>query len=701
MSKLLTLLLFCAVATVSNAQELDTVINENVNNNIEEIVVTATKTETKIQNTTVPMSVIASKYIKASGTIKLGDLLQEQSGLQLSNFLGTGVQLQGLSAEYTLILINGEPIIGKNAGVVDLSRIVVNNIKRVEIVKGPVSCLYGSDAIGGVINIITEDVGKLKNAVDLSVQYKSPAILTTSLFSSFSKKKVSFENSVVHNYSNGFHTNKETIFKEGAPHNDFTFSNKLTVRANERIQAGIGLKYYYSKLRNQDNYLNKSDSMIVAKQEDKINEFNFSPFFKFVKNSIVLNIKNFNSYYTSTSNFSGFDLNDELYDDSFKQLLSKLEVQFDYTKKGHLFTAGTGGFYNLVLSNRNTKKIHQHQEFLFFQYQYDWKSKIIFNVGNRIDFPSDYAIQWLSPKASARFNVNKYFAIKISAGRGYKAPDVRQQYLNFTNALVGYSIYGAHIAAEKLSELEELGQIHSYSIPISEIKNLSPEKSWSANAEIEIKPIPDKLTISANYFRNQIDNMIEAIPTAIKTNNALIYTYYNLNKVYTQGVDAVVNYQIIKGLSLNVGYSFIDAKDEGILKKLKDGKIFRRDPETLETVRVTKKEYGGLFDRSKHSFTCKVYYENTKHAFSTYLRIIYRGKYGWNDNNGNQILDVASEYAKGYTLMNFSFTKSFKNKYHVMVGIDNMLNTKRPIHVPSMNGITAVVGLTINFLNTK
>lgn len=144
---------------------------------------------------------------------------------------------------------------------------------------------------------------------------------------------MSFENSVVHNYSNGFHTNKETIFKEGAPHNDFTFSNKLTVRANERIQAGIGLKYYYSKLRNQDNYLNKSDSMIVAKQEDKINEFNFSPFFKFVKNSIVLNIKNFNSYYTSTSNFSGFDLNDELYDDSFKQLLSKLEVQFDYTKK--------------------------------------------------------------------------------------------------------------------------------------------------------------------------------------------------------------------------------------------------------------------------------------------------------------------------------------------------------------------------------
>lgn len=692
---LLLTLLWSVSVLVSRAQMADSIAK----NPIEEIVVSATKTETKIQNATVPISTIVSKYIKASGSIKLGDLLQEQSGLQLTNFLGTGVQLQGLSPEYTLILINGEPVIGKNAGAIDLSRIVVNNIKRVEIVKGPVSCLYGSDAIGGVINIITEDVAKLKNTVDLSIQYKSPAILTTSLFTAFSKRKVSFENSIVHNFSNGYQTNKATIFSEGAPYNDFTINNKLSVRVNDKLQTGISFKYYYSKLHNQDYYLNKSDSQIVAKQEDIVNEFVFAPFLKYTKKNIVLNIKNYNSYYKGSSNFSGYNLNDELYDDLFKQFFSKIEAQVDYTKNGHLFTTGTGGFFTTVRSNRNVNKINQHQEFLFFQYQYNWKERIIFNVGNRFDFPSDYGIQWLSPKASARFNINKYFAIKVSAGRGYKAPDVRQQYSNFTNALIGYSIYGAQFAAAKLQELETLGQISSFSIPISQIKPLIPETSWSVNAEVEIKPIPGKLSLTANYFRNQIFNMIEAVPTAIKTNNALIYTYYNLNKVYTQGLDATLNYQIIKGLSLNIGYSFIDAKDQGVLDRIKAGKIFRRDPITYETVRVTKKEYGGLFDRSKHSFTVKIYYENTKHAFSTYLRVIYRGKYGWKDINGNQILDIPSEYAKGYALMNFSFTKSFKNKYHVMVGIDNMLNTKRPINVPAMNGITAVVGLTINFLN--
>ncbi|MEN9448923.1 MAG: hypothetical protein RJA25_2213 [Bacteroidota bacterium] len=698
MLKYIITLFVITVELTLYAQTVDSLVNNSL---IEEIVITATKTETKIENSTVPLSVIIKKYIKASGTIKLSDLLQEQTGIQLSTFLGTGVQLQGLSSEYTLILINGEPVIGKNTGVVDLSRIVIGNIKRVEIVKGPASCLYGSDAMGGVINIITEDAGKLKNTLDFSIQYKTPAILTTSLFGAVNKNKISFENTIVHNFSNGYQTNKSTIHKEGIPYNDFTLANKITVRVNEYWQTGIGFKYYFSKLNNQDTYTNNNDSLIVAKQIDKIHEFNFSPFVKFSKKNHVLNIRNYNSFYKSTTGIFGNNLDTDLFDDSYKQLFNKIEAQYDFTKKGHLFTAGVGGFYNLVKSNRNINKITQHQEYIFLQYQYEWKNRIIVNVGNRIDFPSDFKIQWFSPKASARFNINKYFAIKISGGRGYKAPDIRQQYLNFTNLLIGYSVFGANVAVEKLEELETLGQIQSYSIPKERIKNLLPETSWSANAEVEIKPIPGKLTMNVNYFRNQISHLIDAMPTAMKTNNALIYTYYNLNKVYTQGVEANISYQIIKDLNVSAGYNFVEAKDYEVLKKISDGKVFRRDPNTLETERVSKKDYGGLFDRSKHSFNVKVFYENKKYGFNTYLRVIYKGKYGWADTNGNEILDVASEYAKGYTLMNFSFTKSIKNKYHFTVGLDNMLNVKQPKYIPAMNGITGIIGFSVNFLNTQ
>lgn len=698
MNHLIFILIFGAVAITTQAQSVDSIDDSKL---IEEIVVTATKTETKLEKSTVPLSVIAKKYIKASGTVKLSDLLQEQTGLQLSNFLGTGVQLQGLSAEYTLILLNGEPIIGKNAGVVDLSRLVVSNIKRVEIVKGPVSCLYGSDAIGGVINIITEEPGKIQNAIDLSIQYKTPAILTSSLYTSVSKKKVSFENTVVHNFSNGYQTNKETIYKEGIPYNDFTISNKLSFRLNEKIQTGIGFKYYFSKLKNKDVYINNEQNEIIATQQDKVNEFNFSPFLKFSNKNIVFNVKNYNSFYISKSNIYGEKLDTDLYEDSYRQLFNKIETQIDFTRKGHLFSAGVGGFFNLVQSNRNTENIIQHQEFIFLQYQYEWKNNIVINIGNRTDFPNDFKIQWFSPKASARFNINKYFAIKISGGRGYKAPDIRQQYLNFTNTLVGYAVFGSSVAVEKLKELENIGQLQNYILPLDKISNLLPEKSWSANAEIEIKPIPGKLTFTANYFRNQMVDLITALPTATKMNGALIYTYFNLNKVYTQGLETSISYQILKELNISVGYNFVEAKDYDVIKKIEEGKVFRRDPITLETQRVTQKDYGGLFDRSKHSFTVKIFYENKKYDFNTYLRAIYRGKYGWADVNGNQILDVKEEFAPAYTLLNFSFTKTIKNRFHFTVGLDNMLNIKQPQYLPSMNGITGIAGFSVNFLNSK
>ena len=68
---------------------------------------------------------------------------------------GEGIQMQGLDAQYVLILIDGVPLVGRSAGTLDLNRISVGNIKQIEVVKGASSSLYGSDALGGVINIIT------------------------------------------------------------------------------------------------------------------------------------------------------------------------------------------------------------------------------------------------------------------------------------------------------------------------------------------------------------------------------------------------------------------------------------------------------------------------------------------------------------------------------------------------------------------
>ncbi|RZK97988.1 MAG: TonB-dependent receptor, partial [Hymenobacter sp.] len=121
-----------------------------------EVVVTATRTEKSLQDVAIPVSVVSAKQIKSMGSLRLGDVLREQTGLSLVNDHGQGIQMQGLNSEYTLILVDGEPLIGRTAGTLDLTRVAVGNIQRVEVVKGPASALWGSDALAGVVNIITQ-----------------------------------------------------------------------------------------------------------------------------------------------------------------------------------------------------------------------------------------------------------------------------------------------------------------------------------------------------------------------------------------------------------------------------------------------------------------------------------------------------------------------------------------------------------------
>ena len=125
---------------------------------LEEITVMSTsKTERYLSNLPTHVSVVDRHTIENSNTLTLDQLLVEQTGLTIVTDHGNGLQLQGMDSEYTLFLIDGEPLIGRVAGTLDLSRINLNNIERIEIIKGPSSSLYGSEALAGIVNIITRN----------------------------------------------------------------------------------------------------------------------------------------------------------------------------------------------------------------------------------------------------------------------------------------------------------------------------------------------------------------------------------------------------------------------------------------------------------------------------------------------------------------------------------------------------------------
>ena len=123
---------------------------------LDEIVVTGTKTERRLKNTPVITEVITRSEIEATGAENIGEALEHRVGVVVDRDAhGDGVQLQGLDSDYILILLDGEPQVGRIAGKLDLARISVENVERIEIVKGASSALFGSAAMGGVINVIT------------------------------------------------------------------------------------------------------------------------------------------------------------------------------------------------------------------------------------------------------------------------------------------------------------------------------------------------------------------------------------------------------------------------------------------------------------------------------------------------------------------------------------------------------------------
>ena len=174
MQKIITgiaLLLCCLRAS---AQDTVPVIDSAYFKLLNEVVVTATRAERKLGNVAVPVTIISQKQIQQAGTLRLRDILQETTGLFITSGFGAGVQMQGLSADYTMILIDGEPLVGRTAGVLDINRIAVGNIKKIEIVKGPSSSLYGSEAMAGVINIITDHSRKKQLSAGLRYGFGNP-----------------------------------------------------------------------------------------------------------------------------------------------------------------------------------------------------------------------------------------------------------------------------------------------------------------------------------------------------------------------------------------------------------------------------------------------------------------------------------------------------------------------------------------------
>ena len=665
---------------------------------LDEVVISATRSERQMGALPMPVSVITQQQIKAMGSMRLTEILGEQTGLFIVNNHGNGVQVQGFNPDYTLILVDGEPLIGRTAGTLELDRLAVGNIKQIEIVKGPASSLYGSEALAGVINIITETPHKTQATASARYGTNATTDLSTTLSLRQNRARLSFF--LNRNASQGFDHISSTLAPTVAPHTNHTLQPKLSYAFTKNTTLSVSSRLFEEQQQNRFSLGGPDDQLVEG--VGKIRELTLNPTLRHkVSKKVVFDARLYSSLYSTTSELNYQQTSAPYERTFFRQSFLRPEIQSQITlNEKNLLTVGAGSISERVEATRYSQLHRFTTQYVFVQYEYFPTNKLHWIFGGRYDRHSAYNDQF-SPKAAVRYELSDRWAIRASAGAGFKAPDFRQLYLNFTNTVAGYSVYGYNEVQAQLQQLRQRGQLAELLINPNELEELAAERSFSINLGATHQT-PNGWKTTLNLFRNDVNNLIESQLVARTTSFQSIFSYRNLRQVYTQGIELETGKKIqLSGAMLHLmsGYQFLDAKDKAVLSALREGTIFRRDPETLTTSRVGLSDYGGLLGRSVHSANVRVFYE-LKSGWGFTIRGIYRGRFGIADLNGNTILDTSEEYASGYWLWNTSLSKTI-HALTIQAGSDNLFGFTDPINVPNLAGRLLWVRLSTNIARSS
>jgi len=666
---------------------------------LESVVITATRNERVMGALPMPVTLISKLQIKTMGSLRLNDVLSEQTGLVVVpqvNGSGNGIQVQGFNPDYTLILIDGEPLIGRNTGSLDLSRVAVGNIKQVEIVKGPSSSLYGSEALAGVINIITDRPKGAKG--NFYSRYGTNNTFDLSGDGSWTNEKLGvylFAN----RYSSDGYSLSSTSGQTVSPFYTHTITGKLTYKFGSKTDLSLSGRYFNEVQKSEGQSLDTSNELVNTSGTGTISEWNANPVLTHRFSNRIKAIGRFyNTQYQAISN-TYVDADGSLfYHDDFKQNFLRPEIDGEfYINDKNILTAGAGFIHEDVQTSRygDEGKRKQQTRYGFFQYEWLPINKWSIIAGGRLDHNTIYGSQF-SPKLSSRYVINDRITVKASGGLGFKAPDFRQLYLNFNNtAGGGYSVLGTEVVTQRLEELDAQGNIQMYLYDPEKIGQLRAERSIAVNAGGTVKII-SPLSMDINGFYNSIDNLIETQAVALTTNNQTIYSYRNITRAFTSGLETDLRYSAIKNITLSAGYQLLYAKDKDVVESVKAGEVFARDPETYTTIRLKPGDYFGLYNRSRHTANAKFFYSHPVTKWEGSLRVIYRGKFGVgdirgsdqppSDINSNAILDRYDNFIPGYFLVNVSVAKTIPCGLRFQVGIDNLLNFKNATYIPNIPG---------------
>ena len=508
--------------TFENEDFIETKVVLKSDESLKEVVVSGTLRNVSKLNSTVPIKLYKAGYFKANPTASLFEAIENINGIRAQlncNVCNTGnIRINGQEGANTMVLIDGLPIVSGLSTVYGLTGIPQSLIQQVEIIKGPSSTLYGSEAIGGIINLITKVPEKVS---PLSIE---------SFSSSWGEVNTDFgikfligqkTNLLAINhflYQNPIDKNKDG-FTDLTLQNRISIFNKLSGKKNN-----IAFRYFYEDRWGGQTNWSKSERGKDNIYGESIYTHRLEVFGKYMYNDNLFfqysfNQHNQDSFYGTLS----FDA---------KQTIGFLQAVYDFTINKNLYTLGLSYRYTGYDDNTlaTLKKDYTHLPGVFMQNEIIKDNEKSLLIGIRYDYNSNYG-NILTPRINfKKSNKEKKSTVRIGLGSGYRIVNV------FTEDHA--ALTGARDVIFK--------------------ENLSPEKSWSFNLNY-VKDYYTKrgqiLKVDSSIFKTLFTNRI--IPDYDSNPNQIIFS--NLDgTVISQGVSVDFLGTMSNVLNFQVGFTFVD-----------------------------------------------------------------------------------------------------------------------------------------------
>ncbi len=546
--------------------------------------VTGSRVDTK-KNPVVRTDTVTSEDLQEMGARDLGDVLKRSAGLQVSTPTGTGqnVSIDGLDSKYVLILIDGRRVNGQTNDRVDISRlpIVASDIERIEVVRGPMSALYGSEAMGGVVNIITKrpqsglhaDVGyftrllptqvlnhglqlsstgglpglnyrlsatgTLQDGVDrmgrsinnvvvrrpdgaLDLPYKRQATV---------QGEVSFypiDAFVIRTYGRGTWSELETRMSQANARSDHTLD--LQLQFGSMMELDITEDHHVTLDVRLDRYSHTFDRIPLGSANKVV------PFCE-DKDADTLTWRVFDPACPNPPQVTSTALQDDARIDArytgelFRNLplVHRLRLSAGMLAVQQSWDRRDGDGNDTLPGNIGRRQLATYGEVLY--QPFEWWSML---PGIRFDLvhpgAGDNALAWgLGPKFATRFQLPLGLSLRGSYGQGFRMPSFTEQFLFFDHREVGYTVNGN--------------------------PDLEPEYSHGFRGEIMWDSA--LLSVGAEGFVNLLNNAIQFDYIGVDDSGFPLYTYVNVDRAATAGLNLRASIPETYGASASVTYQWL------------------------------------------------------------------------------------------------------------------------------------------------